>query len=380
MSPEQAAGEIETVGPTTDVYGLGAILFTQLTGEPPVEGESPGEILDRVRQGAIRSPRALNPKIPRALEAVCLKALALQAQDRYPTALALAEEIEHWLADEPVRAYAEPWWGRLARWVRRHRAWMQAGAATLGFVTVVAVLAMLLINGERVRADQRRREADEQRRLAEARRQEADEQRGLAEANLATARAAVDGYLTKVASDQLLKTPGMQSLRRDLLGSALVFYRDFLRQREDDPGLRRVLAEVHLRVGQIHAELGDGQAQASFTAARDLYRALAEERPDDREALLGLADCQLALGQPAVAVALLEPLQRAAPGDVRARSRLADAYQALASEVAAAGRPVDAVEAYRKARPCGRHRRELGQTSRRPASSSPRRSTTSASA
>jgi serine/threonine protein kinase len=76
MSPEQAAGEAGSLGSATDVYGLGAILFALLTGEPPVEAGTIEEVLDRARRGAIRSPRSLNPKVPRALEAVCLKALA----------------------------------------------------------------------------------------------------------------------------------------------------------------------------------------------------------------------------------------------------------------------------------------------------------------
>ena len=84
MSPEQAAGAAESLGPATDVYGLGAILFALLTGEPPVEGKTTEEVLDRVRRGAIRSPRSLNPNIPRALEAVCLKALATAAGGPLP--------------------------------------------------------------------------------------------------------------------------------------------------------------------------------------------------------------------------------------------------------------------------------------------------------
>ena len=67
MSPEQAAGEVESLGPATDVYGLGAILFALLTGEPPVPGTSTDEVLDMARRGAIRSPRSLNPEPYRRL-------------------------------------------------------------------------------------------------------------------------------------------------------------------------------------------------------------------------------------------------------------------------------------------------------------------------
>src|SRR5262249_33568982 len=97
MSPEQAAGELDAVGPATPAFGRGAILFAMLTGAPPVDGSTTQEILDRVRRGAVASPRSLNPKVPRGLEAVCLKALARDPQDRYPTALALAQDVERWL-------------------------------------------------------------------------------------------------------------------------------------------------------------------------------------------------------------------------------------------------------------------------------------------
>ena len=144
MSPEQAAGEPGSLTPSTDVYGLGAILFALLTGEPPVDGKSTDEIVDQVRLGAIRLPRSLNPHIPRALEAVCVKALAPQPCDRYPSALALAEEVEHWLADEPVAAWREPLSGRARRWAKRHRTAMTGGAAAVlaGFIGLLGVLAL----------------------------------------------------------------------------------------------------------------------------------------------------------------------------------------------------------------------------------------------
>ena len=86
MSPEQAAGRVEALGPATDVYGLGAILYMLLTGTGPAGGPTVEDALDRARRGAIPAPRQANPRIPAALEAVCLKALSFRAEDRYPTA------------------------------------------------------------------------------------------------------------------------------------------------------------------------------------------------------------------------------------------------------------------------------------------------------
>jgi eukaryotic-like serine/threonine-protein kinase len=149
MSPEQAAGATESFSPATDVYGLGAILFALLTGKPPVEGETTEEVLERVRRGAIRSPRWLNPNIPRALEAVCLKALASDPRGRYATALALAEDVEHWLADEPVTAWREPIPVRAQRWARRNRSAVTGAAVAL----LVGVIGLSAVATVQVRAN-----------------------------------------------------------------------------------------------------------------------------------------------------------------------------------------------------------------------------------
>jgi WD40 repeat protein len=204
MSPEQAAGAAESLGPATDVYGLGAILFALVTGEPPVAGKTTDEVLDRVRRGEIRTPRSLNPNLPRALEAVCLKALATQPRDRYPTALALAEDTEHWLADEPVAAHREGWGPRLARWARRNRIWVQSGATALLLVAFVSAAAALALDAARVAERKARRSADEQSALAflslkqegEARRRAddsaAEARRNLYLAQMSLAQAAYD--------------------------------------------------------------------------------------------------------------------------------------------------------------------------------------------
>ncbi len=108
MSPEQAAGRILDLGPATDVYSLGATLFTLLTNRPPVEAKDTGEILRKVQTGDVDWQGAADSRtVPRPLVAICKKAMALKPQDRYATPLALAEDLEHWLADDPVLAYRE---------------------------------------------------------------------------------------------------------------------------------------------------------------------------------------------------------------------------------------------------------------------------------
>jgi serine/threonine protein kinase len=168
MPPEQATGRLDDHGPRSDVYSLGATLYHLLTDHPPFTPAADlGATLARIQKGEFPRPRELAPDVPRPLEAICLKAMALRPDDRYATPLALAADIEDWLADKPVSALPESASQRLARWARRHRAWVRAGAAALAIVSIAAVAAAVLVN-------KARRNESIQKDLAEERRQEAE--------------------------------------------------------------------------------------------------------------------------------------------------------------------------------------------------------------
>jgi serine/threonine protein kinase/predicted Zn-dependent protease len=145
MSPEQAAGNHERLGPWSDVYSLGATLYSLLTGKPPFVGHDPVKLSRAVQEGRFPPPRQIDPTIDQSLEAVCLKAMARTPADRYATVEALSDDIEHWLGDEPVSAYRENRFQRTARWMRRHRTWVQAGSVALAIITIVSLTSAFYI-------------------------------------------------------------------------------------------------------------------------------------------------------------------------------------------------------------------------------------------
>jgi serine/threonine-protein kinase len=121
MSPEQASGRLDLLGPASDNYGLGATLYTLLTGRLPIEDKDTAEVLRKAQRGEWLPVRQAKQDVPPALAAICQKAMAASPSARYPTALELAADVEHWLADEPSSAYREPLAARSRRWIRHHR-------------------------------------------------------------------------------------------------------------------------------------------------------------------------------------------------------------------------------------------------------------------
>src|SRR5881398_700574 len=122
MAPEQAVGNNAAISSATDVYGLGAVLYQLLIGQPPFAGGTTYETIKLLLDTEPRQPRLLNPKIDRDLSTICLKCLEKDPQRRYSSALALAEDLERWLRHEPIRARRTGIFTRGRKWVRRNPA------------------------------------------------------------------------------------------------------------------------------------------------------------------------------------------------------------------------------------------------------------------
>jgi len=157
MSPEQAAGRVKEVTTASDVYGLGAVLFEMLTGKAPFAGESAMAIARQVVDDEPPLPSSINRAVPRDLTIICLKCLEKEPARRYPTAAALADDLERWLRHEPISAHAAAPVERLAKWIRRKP--VHTALAATGVIAVIALVVGTVVSlGQARRANRAQRE------------------------------------------------------------------------------------------------------------------------------------------------------------------------------------------------------------------------------
>ena len=140
MAPEQAVGNNAAVSSATDVYGLGAVLYQLMTGQPPFAGGTTYETIKLLLDTEPRPPRLLNPKIDRDLSTICLKCLEKDPKRRYSSALALAEDLERWLKHEPISARHTGLFARGRKWVRRNPSIAVMAAMLLALAVPLGVM------------------------------------------------------------------------------------------------------------------------------------------------------------------------------------------------------------------------------------------------
>jgi eukaryotic-like serine/threonine-protein kinase len=263
MSPEQAAGLLDQLGPASDIYSLGSTLYVLLTGEKPFRGANTDEVLEQVRRGRFAPPRQVKPDTPPALDAICCKAMALQPSERYRTALDLADDIEHWLADEPVAAYVEPWTIRLSRWGRRHRTALVAVAVfLLSAVVALSVSTVLLWREQQKTAEQKR----------------------LAEQNYELSQAQSFNLIDLIETSEadIAAVPALHSTRLELLKAASRACGEYLARSPDDLELQKRTAKVYRYTANVYRLTNQmNAAEPLYQDSLRLQEGLAERFPEE---------------------------------------------------------------------------------------------------
>jgi serine/threonine protein kinase len=288
MSPEQADGQWDLVGPASDVYSLGATLYCLLTGAPPFQGHHVAGVVEKVRRGEFPPPRRVKPGVDRALEAVCLKAMAWYPDDRYASALDLAADVERWLADEPVSAYREPRAVRARRWLARHRT-LAASALVAAVVAVVGLAVVAAVK------------TDANRRLGLAYKAERDARTAL-QATLARERAAL--RKADVINDFLLNNVIAQAAPDKNDRARKVTVEEVVDRAAATIGTAfgeqpEIEAQVRETIGETYRKLGEpAKAEPHLLAAYDLLRKTnGEDDPDTLAALVNVAVLREMQGQ-----------------------------------------------------------------------------------
>jgi serine/threonine protein kinase len=351
MAPEQAGSQSQAIGPATDVYALGAILYELLTGRPPFKADTPLDTVLQVLQDDPVSPTRLQPTLPRDLETITLKCLQKDPARRYATAAALADDLDRFLRDEPIRARPVSRVERVYRWCRRNpKVAGLAAALVVVLITGFTVITALWLEAER-RGQALAQETEESRR-----------QRERAEKNFDRVFRTIEDALAQVRSKELQK-PQMRALRKQLLAAPLLQCRGIIDELGDKPWAARRLALAYLKLAQINYQTGDrDEARAAATQGVDLAERLLRQDPQSIPAQelaasaheqLGVAAADRAEAERAVSRSrhLLEQLLHDHPARAAGyRSHLAYTYHNVGDGEGAAGRLAEALHWMARAR------------------------------
>ncbi len=295
MSPEQAAGATAQIGTATDIYSLGATLYFILAGQPPLQAVDEADWYRRLQVGDIPSVRSIRPSVPPGLEAICRKAMAVTPSQRYAGALPLSEDLERWLADEPVIAWTEPWHIRIRRWCKRRLPWVVGGIAAAS-VALIAVTALLALSSRANRVLKKAEQAESTAKL------DAQSQAAIATAQSQLALETLETVSRDVQA-KLKNIRGAHGLRSEMLNTIL----KGLAQVAEHPGstdridrntmlAHRQAGELRLIVGGEGTHSGLDLALHHYQASLEIARTLVRRQPADPSAQKELATACDGLG------------------------------------------------------------------------------------
>jgi len=387
MAPEQASRRKGAVTTAADVYGLGAILYEMLTGRPPFRADTLMDTLRLLLEQEPDLPQAINPKVDLDLQTICLKCLEKDPARRYPSAQALAQDLQRFAQGEPIQARPVSTVERTWRWCRRK----PVPAALVAVLVLVFGGGLPLVTALWAHAAQQTREAErnldlaklqerkakehadeviEQKKKvekekgkAEDAQKKAEEEKRKVEESFHVAHDAVNRFYVQIDS-RLAHISGLQALRKELGQAALKYYQEFERLRGNDPALQVELAEVQARVARIIRDTGSKAAGLeAYLKAQATYEKLVAAEPNNAALRLELAltysDVSAihdALGHLAESVTelekargILEELAAADPKSIKLKKSLAGTYNNMAGFLRRNGKFRDALDQYQKA-------------------------------
>lgn len=349
MSPEQALAKRGLVDHRADIYSLGVTLYELVTLDPAFVGRDRQELLRQIAFDEPTLPRRLNPEIPDDLEIILCKAIAKNPEDRYDSALALAEDLRRYLEDRPILAKRPTVLQRIGRQCKRHQQLVAVAVGVALLIAVGSAFASALVWRAKGQTEiALKAEADHRHR---------------AEENLTLSLQTIEDLYLQVVERRFALNQQSEEDRR-LLQKALDFYEKFARRNGDDQAARTQIAKAYRRVGDIYKKLGQHQeAVTAYGQAIYLLEMQSASRPYTADERWELATCHkqlstvlAALGRSnealqtmRVAMVMFEVLATSEPQHFDYRKELGDCHNALGQMYQKMGQGREAEKVIRQA-------------------------------